>query len=58
MNSHQLNIESGRFQNIARQNRLCTLCNCQDIEDELHFILKCPFLYKCKEQVFEAVLFS
>ena len=42
LSSHRLNVETGRYQNIDRRNRLCTLCNLEDIEDEFHFILKCP----------------
>jgi hypothetical protein len=38
---HNLNIESGRYQNEFRSNRICTLCNLRDVEDEFHFILKC-----------------
>lgn len=41
LSSHNLNIESGRHRNINRQNRLCILCNTNDIEDEYHFILIC-----------------
>ena len=41
--SHPLNIEKGRHQNILRCNRLCTLCDQDEIEDEFHVILKCPF---------------
>ena len=40
--SHNLNIELGRQRNEIRENRPCTLCNLGDIEDEFHFILKCP----------------
>ena len=29
--------------NIVRQLRVCILCDHNDIEDEFHFILKCPF---------------
>ena len=43
MSSHCLNIEHGRYRNELRENRLCTFCNQNDIEDEFHFILKCPF---------------
>ena len=43
VSSHCLNIEHGRYRNELRENRLCTLCNLNDIEDEFHFILKCPF---------------
>ena len=42
LSSHRLFIETGRYTNIPRENRICALCN-YDIEDEFHFILKCPF---------------
>ena len=41
MSSHNLFVESGRSQNIPRSERICQLCNL-DIEDEFHFVLKCP----------------
>ena len=34
LSSHNLNIESGRFSDIDRSQRICTLCNLNDIEDE------------------------
>ena len=40
LSSHQLSIESGRHQNIARHERLCPICN-SELEDEYHFILIC-----------------
>ena len=40
--SHQLTIESGRHRGIERQNRKCTLCTTNDIEDEYHMVLICP----------------
>ena len=42
LSSHNLNIESGRYKNELRSKRICTLCNLRDVEDEFHFILKCP----------------
>ena len=41
--SHTLNIEKGRYRNIERNDRKCTLCDRNDIEDEFHFSLLCPF---------------
>ena len=38
-----LQIEVGRFTNVQRMNRKCTLCECDTVEDETHFILVCPF---------------
>jgi hypothetical protein len=32
-----LAIETGRYQNVARENRLCTNCNVNLIENEFHF---------------------
>ena len=40
--SHKLRIETGRYDNIPRDERLCNLCNCNRIEDETHFLLDCP----------------
>ena len=41
LSSHNLLIESGRSLNIPRNERICQICN-SDIEDEFHFVLKCP----------------
>ena len=41
LSSHNLAIECGRFSAISRNNRLCVYCK-NDIEDEMHFVLKCP----------------
>jgi len=43
LSSHKLFIETGRHQNIDRDQRKCILCNLNDIEDEFHFVLKCPY---------------
>ena len=40
--SHKLAIETGRVQNIDRQDRLCRLCNINRIESEYHFLCVCP----------------
>ena len=40
--SHDLNVERGRYDNIERRNRLCACCELNDVEDEFHFVLKCP----------------
>ena len=34
-------IETGRFNNIPADERYCFVCNCQEIEVELHFIFHC-----------------
>ena len=44
LSSHRLAIETGRFQNLPRDERLCTHCK-TIIENEYHFLLTCP-LYR------------
>ena len=41
--SHRFPIETGRWQNVARENRKCLLCNSGDIGDEFHYILECTY---------------
>ena len=41
LSSHNLHVESGRTNNTPRSERKCLFCNVE-IEDEFHFILKCP----------------
>ena len=40
--SHNLSIETGRYDNNPRQERICRSCNMNQIEDEYHFLLVCP----------------
>lgn len=42
LSAHALNIETGRYDATRRENRKCTKCNLSEIEDEFHFVLKCP----------------
>ena len=37
-----INIEIGRFQQKAVENRICPCCNENKIEDEIHFLFNCP----------------
>jgi hypothetical protein len=50
LSSHKLNIELGRYNNIPRNERKCILCNLNDIEDEFHFVLKCPVYADLRRQ--------
>jgi hypothetical protein len=43
VSSHNLFIETGRYNNVARNMRLCTKCNMSVIEGEYNFLLVCPF---------------
>ena len=39
---HRLEVEVGRRTNIPRGDRICLLCPLNEVEDEIHFLLKCP----------------
>ena len=42
--NHKLPIETGRWSNIARNERYCNLCTSNTLGDEFHYILECPSL--------------
>lgn len=43
--NNYLPIETGRWRNVARENRYCHLCNCEKIGDEYHYILECTSIH-------------
>ena len=45
LSAHKLEIETGRYNNIPRDERKCKLCNLNTVESEYHFLLICP-IYK------------
>ena len=48
--NHTLRIETGRHDNLPREERLCQLCNIEEIEDEDHFIRKCPTYEQIRQE--------
>ena len=50
LSSHNLLIETGRHNNIDRNDRKCTICNNNDIEDEYHFVLICTLYDSLRKQ--------
>ena len=48
--THDLNVERGRYENIDRRNRTCMFCNLNDLDDEFHFILKCPHFFTLRKK--------
>ena len=36
-----LQVETGRYQGIDRCNRICSMCNLGELEDEAHVLLRC-----------------
>ena len=41
--NHRLIIETGRWHNIDRENRICTLCDEGLVGDEFHYLLECSY---------------
>jgi hypothetical protein len=39
--SHNLRIETGRYDKICVSNRLCGMCMSHEVEDEIHFLINC-----------------
>jgi len=52
LGSHKLEIESGRFHNIPRENRLCKLCQQGVVESEFHFLLCCNRYHTLRDKYF------
>ena len=50
-----LAIETGRFSNIALNNRTCIVCNSEAIEDEYHFLCICPKYEKERKLLYSRV---
>lgn len=48
--SHKLEIETGRIKNMPRDKRICQICKTA-VEDELHFIMKCPYIQNDRDNL-------
>ena len=55
ISSHKLRIETGRYDKIPRDERLCSLFNCNKIEDETHFSLDCPRYSSLRDRFFSKI---
>ena len=47
-----LQIETGRFQNIPLEYRLCLLCNSNNVETETHFLFECECYNDLRQQFY------
>ena len=50
ISAHKLEIEHGRYFNVAMEHRICKLCKL-DIENEIHFLLGCPVLETSRHNI-------
>ena len=57
MSSHDLNIERGRFNNpiTPKNQRICTRCELNEIDDEIHLLLHCSAINNVREILFDSV---
>ena len=54
LSAHQLEIETGRYNNTLAENRFCTYCKFEGrevVEDEVHFLIICPMHKNLRENM-------
>ena len=51
--NHKLLIETGRYDQIPRDNRLCPTCNSNQIEDEIHLLFHCTKYCSFKDEFYK-----
>ena len=40
LSAHKFPIETGHFKKISREQRLCTICDRGEMEDEFHYLFR------------------
>ena len=59
LSAHRLKIETDRFCGnkgyIKPENRLCTNCTLGVVEDEQHFLIKCPAYTDLRIKLFDSI---
>lgn len=53
--THGLRVSQGRQEGLARQDRVCLVCNSGRIEDEEHFVMDCEPLSKYRSQMWTRI---
>ena len=53
ISAHTLQIERGRYNNIKVTDRKCPVCQDQEVEDEVHFLLQCKCYSSIRKDFFE-----
>ena len=53
---HRLPVETGRWHNVSRADRLCHLCDSADIGDEFHYIISCNYLKQERENIIAVIM--
>ena len=55
ISAHRLFIETGRYTNISKNERICKNCTNQEIEHETHFLTRCPKLSGESDDLFNSI---
>jgi hypothetical protein len=42
-------VETGRFVNLALENRTCEICDSVSVEDQCHFLFECEKYHELRE---------
>ena len=51
-----IRVEVGRYRNLAVEERICEICNTNEIEDELHFVMVCPVYNSYRNELLDSVV--
>ena len=54
ISNHKRNIETGRYDNISRCNKICPVCDLS-VEDEIHFLFDCPKYSSIRDDFFNKI---
>jgi hypothetical protein len=58
VSDHSLEIKSGRYTNITREERICKNCNLNETGDEYHFFLKCTANHSLRNNSFNKIILN
>jgi hypothetical protein len=58
VSDHSLEMETGRYKNITREERICKKYNLNEIGDEYHFFLKCTANHYLRNNLFNKIILN
>ena len=58
MGTLPIRVETGRYRNIPREERLCQFCDGQEVEDEIHILLKCTKYSELRDSFYKTHVHS
>ena len=56
--NHRFPVETVRWENIALENRKCELCLKNDIGDNFHYLLTCPFFETQRKKFIDSYFYA